>query len=155
MPDTGASRKRQIQVALRPFGGIAATGAARHRILHAAALFCRRSCRLRNIGAACDRSAVSPDAAKIRRRRQGDICCLEVLRAFEIEVRDSNSLARTSRFLEQPRAISRRGQCGFRFGMQKHSDRKKYRLLQFSQPFHRAAGLAVTSRNSNVHLSRL
>ncbi len=46
MPDTGASRKRQIQVALRPFGGIAATGAARHRILHAAALFCRRSCKV-------------------------------------------------------------------------------------------------------------
>jgi len=43
MPDAGASRKRQIQVALRPFGGVAAPGAARRRIPHATALFCRLS----------------------------------------------------------------------------------------------------------------
>ena len=46
MPDAGASRKRQIQVALRPFGGIAAPGAARRRILHAAVLFCGLSCKV-------------------------------------------------------------------------------------------------------------
>jgi len=46
MPDAGASRKRQIQVVLRPFGGIAAPGAAHRRILHAAALFCGLSCKV-------------------------------------------------------------------------------------------------------------
>jgi hypothetical protein len=50
MPDAGASRKRQIQVALRPFGGIGAPGAARQRIPHAAPPFCRLSCKVAQYG---------------------------------------------------------------------------------------------------------
>jgi hypothetical protein len=56
MPDAGASRKRQIRVALRPFGDTAASGAVRKPIPHAAELFCRCSCKAAPYWASGDRS---------------------------------------------------------------------------------------------------
>jgi hypothetical protein len=102
MPDAGASRKRQIQVALRPFGGMAAPGAARQRIPRAAALFCGaflQGCA--QLGRRSIEAAVPPDAAKIRRRHQAIFSVLK-RGAFEMETRDSNSFARAGRFLIRP-----------------------------------------------------
>src|SRR5258708_29869409 len=67
MPDAGASRKRQIRVALRSFGDIDASGAVRKPIRPAAELFCSCSCKVASYLGPLAIERPSPGDAKIRR----------------------------------------------------------------------------------------
>jgi hypothetical protein len=148
MPDAGASRKRQIQVALRPFGGIAAPGAAQRRILHAAALFCGLSCKV---------------GAWLRSNR----------RAAAWSAEDS-----TPRYLPKRGALSNRkcairirsrvlldsltpapchvaANAGFRAACKRIWTARNMGFCNFFPLFHHAAGLAATNRNRNAHLVSL
>ena len=119
MPDAGASRKRQIRVALRPFGDIAASGAARKPIRLAAELFCRCSCKAAPYWGICRSRRPSPGEAKIRCCRQA----IKVIKAMFDAVKRgtrsnwqgaiSNSLLRTARFLNSPAPFHVAANSGF------------------------------------------